>query len=75
MCNIYYFIEDEIFKYHLMGGDLGVSFRSAIYPKIGIEVVVIDNKEYGSYAITKEIEKITWFISVYKEVRVYCFYN
>jgi CubicO group peptidase (beta-lactamase class C family) len=68
-------IEDEIFKYHLMGGDPGVSFRSAIYPKIGIEVVVIDNKEYGSYAITKEIEKITWFISVYKEVRVYCFYN
>jgi hypothetical protein len=41
-----------------MGGDPGVCFRSAIYPKNGLEVVIIGNKEYGSYAITKELEKI-----------------
>lgn len=51
-------IEDEIFKYHLMGGDPGVCFRSSIYPQTGLEVVIIGNQEYGSNAITREIEKL-----------------
>jgi CubicO group peptidase (beta-lactamase class C family) len=50
--------ENEIFKYHAMGGDPGVCFRSAVYPQNDIQIVVIGNKEYGAYAITKEIENI-----------------
>ena len=48
--------DNKIFKYHLMGGDPGVSFRSSAYPQKDIQIVVIGNKEYGAYAITKEIE-------------------
>lgn len=47
---------NEVFKYHLMGGDPGVSFRSSVYPQYDIQSVVIGNKEYGGYVITKEIE-------------------
>ena len=47
---------NEVFKYHLMGGDPGVSFRSSVYPQQDIKIVVIGNKEYGGYVITNEIE-------------------
>lgn len=49
--------EDQIFKYHLMGDDPGVCFRSAIYPEIGLEIVILGNKEYGS-VINREFEKL-----------------
>lgn len=49
---------DEIFKYHIMGYDPGVNFRSAVYPEKNIQLVITSNKEYGGYAITKEIENI-----------------
>ena len=48
---------NEVFKYHLMGGDPGVSFRSSVYPKYDIQIVIMGNKEYGGYVITKAIEK------------------
>lgn len=49
--------EDKILKYHLMGGDPGVSFRSSYYPELALEITVLANKEYGGYAVTKAIEK------------------
>jgi len=48
---------NEVFKYHLMGGDPGVSFRSSVYPRHDIQLVIMGNKEYGGYVITKEFEK------------------
>lgn len=51
-------IDNEVFKYHVMGADPGVSFKSAVYPKQDVEIVIIANEEYGSYAITKGIEKL-----------------
>lgn len=51
---------NEVFKYHLMGGDPGVCFRSSIYPQYDIQSVVIGNKGHGAYMITKEIE--SWLL-------------
>jgi CubicO group peptidase (beta-lactamase class C family) len=50
--------KDEIFKYHLMGNDPGVCFRSSVYPQKDLQVVVMGNTGWGAYALTKEIEKI-----------------
>ena len=36
--------ENKVFKYHVMGYDPGVSFRSAIYPELGITLVIPSNK-------------------------------
>lgn len=47
---------NEVFKYHLMGGDPGVCFRSSVYPREDIQIVVMGNTEYGAYSITKGIE-------------------
>lgn len=49
--------DNAVFKYHVMGSDPGVSFRSSYYPKLDLQVVVIANKGYVSFAINKEIEK------------------
>lgn len=49
--------EGEIFKYHLMGYDPGVSFHSSVYPNSGLKLVIPSNKEKGPYGITREIEK------------------
>ncbi|HDR4724486.1 serine hydrolase [Bacillus cereus group sp. Sample62] len=47
---------NEIFKYHVMGYDPGVSFRSAVYPDLGITVVIPSNKGAGPEKIMKELE-------------------
>lgn len=49
--------DGDIFKYHLMGYDPGVSFHSSVYPNNGIKLVIPSNKGKGPYAITCEIEK------------------
>ncbi|KAA0965462.1 serine hydrolase [Sporosarcina sp. ANT_H38] len=49
--------ENEIFKYHIMGYDPGVSFHSAFYPKSLTKVIICSNKSDGAYGIMKEIEK------------------
>ena len=38
--------ENKVFKYHVMGYDYdpGVSFRAAIYPELGITLVITSNK-------------------------------
>ena len=47
----------RIFKYHVMGYDPGVSFRSAFYPESNIKVVVTSNKESGPYEIIEALEQ------------------
>lgn len=49
--------EKEIFKAHVMGFDPGVSFMSGVYPKHGIQLVVISNQESGPYPITLAVEE------------------
>ncbi len=48
--------ENKIFKYHVMGYDPGVSFRSAVYPDLGITLVIPSNKGAGPEKIMKELE-------------------
>lgn len=50
--------EGDIFKYHLIGYDPGVSFHSSIYPNSRVKLVIPSNKEKGPYGITCEIEKL-----------------
>ncbi len=49
--------ENEIFKTHVMGFDPGVSFMSGVYPKHGVQLVVISNQESGPYPITLAVEE------------------
>ena len=49
--------EDEIFKFHIMGYDPGVSFHSAFYPKTAIKTVICSNKSKGAFDIMREIEE------------------
>lgn len=48
--------ENKIFKYHVMGYDPGVSFRSAVYPDLGITLVIPSNKGAGPEKLMIEIE-------------------
>ncbi|MGF6353833.1 CubicO group peptidase (beta-lactamase class C family) [Paenibacillus sp. 4624] len=49
--------EKEIFKTHVMGFDPGVSFMSGVYPKQGVQLVVVSNQESGPYPITLAVEE------------------
>lgn len=49
--------EEEIFKCHVMGFDPGVSFMSGVYPKHGVQLVVISNQESGPYPVTLAVEE------------------
>lgn len=46
----------EIYKYHIMGYDPGVSFHSAYYPKSTIKTVICSNRSEGAYDMMKTIE-------------------
>jgi CubicO group peptidase (beta-lactamase class C family) len=48
--------QGNIFKYHVMGYDPGVSFRSAVYPELGITLVIPSNKGAGPEKLMVEIE-------------------
>jgi CubicO group peptidase (beta-lactamase class C family) len=50
-------IENNIIKYHVMGYDPGVSFHSAHYPDLSINVVICSNKSEGAFDIMKVIEE------------------
>ena len=50
--------DKAIYKYSVMGGDPGVSFRSSVYPQHNITLTVLGNKEYGGFAVTKAFEDI-----------------
>lgn len=49
-------IENTIIKYHVMGYDPGVSFHSAHYPDLSINVAVCSNKSDGAFDIISGIE-------------------
>ncbi len=49
--------DEEIFKYHIMGYDPGVSFHSAFYPNASTQVVICSNKSEGAYEVMQEIER------------------
>lgn len=49
--------QNNVFKYHVMGYDPGVSFRSAVYPDLGITLVIPSNKGEGPEKIMGEIEQ------------------
>ncbi|TLS36167.1 serine hydrolase domain-containing protein [Pseudalkalibacillus caeni] len=49
--------ENNILKYHVMGYDPGVSFHSAHYPDLSINVVVCSNKSDGAFDIMSAIEE------------------
>ncbi|WNF23513.1 serine hydrolase [Mesobacillus jeotgali] len=49
--------DDDIFKYHVMGYDPGVSFHSAYYPADKTIAVVCSNKSSGAYDILETIEE------------------
>ncbi|PFW55116.1 penicillin-binding protein [Bacillus cereus] len=49
--------QNNVFKYHIMGYDPGVSFRSAVYPNLGITLVIPSNKGAGPEKIMGEIEQ------------------
>jgi len=46
----------EIFKYHIMGYDPGVSFHSAVYPKEDVTLTVLSNKESGPFDVMSLVE-------------------
>ncbi|HDR6312832.1 TPA: serine hydrolase [Bacillus cereus] len=48
--------ENKIFKFHVMGYDPGVSFRSAVYPDLGVTLVIPSNKGTGPEKLMLEIE-------------------
>ncbi|MEK4086211.1 serine hydrolase domain-containing protein [Psychrobacillus sp. FSL K6-1415] len=49
--------EKEVYKYHVMGYDPGVSFHSAYYPSSDLVLAVCSNKSKGAYAMLLEVEK------------------
>jgi len=49
--------ENEIYKYHVMGYDPGVSFHSAYYPHHDVIVAVCSNKSKGAYSMMLEMEE------------------
>ncbi|WEG12111.1 serine hydrolase [Pullulanibacillus sp. KACC 23026] len=49
--------DSEIFKYHIMGYDPGVSFHSTFYPETSIKTVICSNKSQGAFDIMREIEE------------------
>lgn len=48
----------QIFKYHIMGYDPGVSFHSCYYPQSESVLVVPSNKSVGAYQMVKVFEEI-----------------
>ena len=52
-----------------MGYDPGVSFRSAIYPELGITLVIPSNKEAGPEKLMTEIERTFNYMDLKEEIR------
>ncbi|WP_164670353.1 serine hydrolase domain-containing protein [Virgibacillus doumboii] len=48
--------DNGVYKYHLMGYDPGVSFRSSVYPDLDLKVIIPSNKESGPFDVTIAIE-------------------
>ncbi|WP_101843645.1 serine hydrolase domain-containing protein [Halobacillus sp. Marseille-P3879] len=51
---------DEVYKYHVMGYDPGVSFHSAFYPQLDLTLAAACNKNVGAYEVVKAVEKVVF---------------
>ncbi|WP_077619319.1 serine hydrolase domain-containing protein [Bacillus sinesaloumensis] len=49
--------DSDIYKYHVMGYDPGVSFASSHYPASGLTLVIPSNQSYGPHDVTDVIEE------------------
>ncbi|WP_054941455.1 serine hydrolase domain-containing protein [Paenibacillus ihuae] len=49
-------LNGEVYKYHVMGFDPGVSFRSAFYPASGVTFAALCNRSKGAYQIMQTVE-------------------
>ncbi|MNJ03460.1 hypothetical protein D3C73_1637730 [compost metagenome] len=47
----------EVLKYHLMGSDPGVSFRSAYYPSTKVTFSALSNRSKGAYRMMLAAER------------------
>lgn len=47
---------DDIYKFHVMGYDPGVSFRASYYPQLDLKLSIPSNRESGPFEVTKAIE-------------------
>jgi hypothetical protein len=46
----------EVLKYHLLGSDPGISFRSAFYPASGVTFTALCNRSRGAYRMILAVE-------------------
>lgn len=46
-----------VLKYHVMGSDPGISFRSAVYPGSGVNFTALSNRSRGAYRMMQVVEK------------------
>ncbi|WNS44394.1 serine hydrolase [Paenibacillus sp. MMS20-IR301] len=46
----------KVIKYHVMGSDPGVSFRSAVYPASGVTFTALCNRSRGAYRMMQVLE-------------------
>ncbi|UOQ46395.1 beta-lactamase family protein [Halobacillus salinarum] len=49
---------EDIYKYHVMGYDPGVSFRASFYPDSHLKIVIPSNNESGPFEMTKGLEDL-----------------
>jgi CubicO group peptidase (beta-lactamase class C family) len=52
---------DQVYKYHVMGYDPGVSFHSSFYPESSSTLVVLSNHSSGAFEIMKAMENQSIF--------------
>ncbi|WP_042215709.1 serine hydrolase domain-containing protein [Paenibacillus borealis] len=45
-----------VLKYHVMGSDPGISFRSAVYPASGVNFTALCNRSRGAYRLMQVVE-------------------
>ncbi len=48
----------QVFKYHVMGYDPGVSFHSAYYPESGYKIAIPSNHGDGAFDVMKDFEEM-----------------
>ncbi|GIO98332.1 hypothetical protein J14TS5_34180 [Paenibacillus lautus] len=51
-------INNEVFKYYIMGGDPGVEMLSSVYKGKGIRAHILSNNGYGAGVIANKIDEL-----------------
>lgn len=55
-------INNEIFKYYIMGSDPGVEMQSSVYTKLNTQVHILSNNSSGARVIATKIDEIIYSI-------------